>query len=88
MTEETLANVDTFSILSCAVKMLSNVYEIDPEENTHDYTINVNAGELGEAIELLLLYVEKYEYVDIQKMFDIESTDGIHFIQSKDFKVQ
>ena len=81
-TEKPLLTIDTTPIIDNALAILKSVYEIDNEENYYEYNMSVNAGEVADIIELFLLFVERYEDVDIKSLIGVEFSDSVHFIKN------
>ena len=78
---ELLTTIENLPVLDSAVQMLGRVHEIGADEDYHEYATSVNSGDLADIIELLLLFVQTYEGVDIEKMIEIETYNTMPYLK-------
>lgn len=60
----------TQEVLIFAVNGLTDIFAAVPDEDLDDTTVTVNAGKMADCLELLLLYAEVYEDLNVEQLVE------------------
>lgn len=78
--QELLANEEGILVLDNASKIIVEILKLGDPENLDAHDITISAEALFDIVELLLLYAEQYEGLEMEKMIDIENENSLHYI--------
>ena len=63
-----LDDPDVVEILAFAATGLTDIFTNVPEEDLDNTTVVINAGKISDCLELLLMYAECYEGLDVDEL--------------------